>query len=418
MNVGTKIRTLRRARELTQEELAVSLGVSFQAVSKWERGDGYPDITLLPHIAGYFNVSLDELLGADEEHKEADIAEARKEHWRRQQASGDYEADDPRVIAVLDNASDVYRNLLKKHPNDYNIMLMLAGSLENERADEHTTDTGLWEAISLYERIAKYATDEKTRVNAQTCLAHALFRAGERERAELEAMKLSDDFMPTRRQTLMYVTRGEQQLRHIQSYIEHCALELFHTTRFAAPRDTFVFPVNQDVFGYTNAERIKILQTGINALELLREDGEPRLMPFRTAYYYRSMALLALWDNDRDTALFYLEKAADCAIECDARCAVHIASAGEAAGGREKISLLRTAIGEPVIDGGFACHDLLERLTDYPVVRARAAERGEKFVLDESRALEAEAFRAIYDDPRLLKIAERLRDTEAMVSQV
>ncbi len=46
--IGEKIRKLRRDRNLTQEEVAQHLGISFQSVSKWERGDGYPDITLLP----------------------------------------------------------------------------------------------------------------------------------------------------------------------------------------------------------------------------------------------------------------------------------------------------------------------------------------------------------------------------------
>lgn len=61
--IGERIRNLRISRNLTQEEVAKHLGISFQAVSKWERGDGYPDITMLPAIAGYFSVTVDELLG-------------------------------------------------------------------------------------------------------------------------------------------------------------------------------------------------------------------------------------------------------------------------------------------------------------------------------------------------------------------
>ena len=64
--IGKKIKQMRRERDLTQEEVAAHLGVSFQSISKWERGDGYPDITMLPALANYFKVSIDELLGISE----------------------------------------------------------------------------------------------------------------------------------------------------------------------------------------------------------------------------------------------------------------------------------------------------------------------------------------------------------------
>ncbi|WBW96466.1 DNA (cytosine-5-)-methyltransferase [Oceanirhabdus sp. W0125-5] len=61
--VKLKIAELRKARGIGQQELAEVLGVSFQSVSKWETGKTMPDITLLPSIAEYFNVSVDVLLG-------------------------------------------------------------------------------------------------------------------------------------------------------------------------------------------------------------------------------------------------------------------------------------------------------------------------------------------------------------------
>lgn len=63
MNLGNNISERRRAKGLTQEELAIKLGVSPQAVSKWENNLSCPDISLLPSIANIFGVSVDELLG-------------------------------------------------------------------------------------------------------------------------------------------------------------------------------------------------------------------------------------------------------------------------------------------------------------------------------------------------------------------
>lgn len=64
-NVGRKIAELRKNRNMTQLELADRMGISFQAVSNWERGNSMPDISKLPELAELFNVTIDELLGED-----------------------------------------------------------------------------------------------------------------------------------------------------------------------------------------------------------------------------------------------------------------------------------------------------------------------------------------------------------------
>lgn len=63
INIGRVIMQGRKAKGITQEELAQFMGVSKAAVSKWETGQSYPDITYLPQLAAYFNISVDELLG-------------------------------------------------------------------------------------------------------------------------------------------------------------------------------------------------------------------------------------------------------------------------------------------------------------------------------------------------------------------
>lgn len=60
--IGKKISELRKKRNMTQMELADRMGISFQAVSNWERGNSMPDIAKLPELAELLSVSLDELL--------------------------------------------------------------------------------------------------------------------------------------------------------------------------------------------------------------------------------------------------------------------------------------------------------------------------------------------------------------------
>lgn len=63
LNIGTVLGERRREKGVTQEEVAAFVGVSKASVSKWENGQSYPDITVLPVLASFFHITIDELLG-------------------------------------------------------------------------------------------------------------------------------------------------------------------------------------------------------------------------------------------------------------------------------------------------------------------------------------------------------------------
>lgn len=84
MEFNEKLQELRKRRGLTQEELAEALYVSRTAISKWESGRGYPSIDSLKAIAGYFSVTIDELLSGDEV-----LAIAEEDHKQKEMQSRD-----------------------------------------------------------------------------------------------------------------------------------------------------------------------------------------------------------------------------------------------------------------------------------------------------------------------------------------
>lgn len=63
MEIGSIIKALRIKKGITQEQFAADIGISVQTVSRWENSVNYPDLSMLPILAGYFKVTTDYLLG-------------------------------------------------------------------------------------------------------------------------------------------------------------------------------------------------------------------------------------------------------------------------------------------------------------------------------------------------------------------
>ncbi len=79
LQLSANIKKLRKENNLTQDELATELGISYQAVSRWETGTSYPDVEMLPALASIFGVSMDILFGVDEQSEEQKIRQYRAE---------------------------------------------------------------------------------------------------------------------------------------------------------------------------------------------------------------------------------------------------------------------------------------------------------------------------------------------------
>lgn len=106
LNFAENFKKLRRGKDITQEKIAEELGVSGQAVSRWELGICYPDLELLPSIANYFCVTIDALLSNDKDSRE-------KERERFDESFYSYDGED-RIRYAMEYCrkypDDVYYN--------------------------------------------------------------------------------------------------------------------------------------------------------------------------------------------------------------------------------------------------------------------------------------------------------------------
>ena len=187
INIGRTIARERRRAGVTQEVLAAHLGVSKAAVSKWELCQSLPDVSLLPRIAAYFSLTLDELFDWRDELTEEESAALYAEVY----ALGERD---------LPAAHERLRTLAAEHYSDANLLLMLASLLtvwstgmatpfapagERDGASDALPDAAALagEALTLLDRVLEVATDPATLFLTHQQKATTLFQAGRHEEA-------------------------------------------------------------------------------------------------------------------------------------------------------------------------------------------------------------------------------------------
>ncbi len=213
--IGEIIKRLRRERDLTQEEMAAHLGVSFQSISKWERGDGYPDITMLPALANYFGISVDELLGTSEIEKRE-----RYDEINRTWAENNKQKRNAENVALM-------RQSLKAFPNDALLLVQLSTSLEKLDGTPEEKRRHLLESIAVQEQILRYGEDSEVRGATMYNICHAYWKAGERDKALAQAQKLPNLYK-ARENALVYFLEGEEKRQVAKEAITPLAWAIVH----------------------------------------------------------------------------------------------------------------------------------------------------------------------------------------------
>ena len=237
ITTGANIKRLRTAKNITQEQLSEAMNVTCAAVSKWERGETYPDITLLQPLAYYFGVTLDELMGYDKEKMQTEIEEVKalyRKHW-----------NDSKGREIIIKAYHDY-------PNDYWIMHYYMWNVGGDLADndpkvllEHKE-----EFLTICDKILEGCTEEGLRLNAWNMRAKILHAEGKTD----EALKIYKEKFAD------WYTTSEQKTEQL----------------FAKDTDEYYFYVQKNMYELVDFAADKLGRTLFFNPELNMEDKTER----------------------------------------------------------------------------------------------------------------------------------------------
>ena len=276
LKIGEKIKSLRKEQDITQEKLAAYLNISYQAVSKWEKGTALPDITLIPRIANFFQITADELLGMKDTEETEELKSLEQIYH-----------ENNRLGKTFDNIT-LSRKVLEKYPRNYQWMLNLAYPLtqyndtqeHNKYSKEHDFRG---EAIRICERILEDCTVESIRHGAIQILCYEYPDAGKKDLAIKLAMDMPDMYL-CREQLLAHIYGGEEQINMLQlillKSLEECAGIIWMLTYDAH--------MGKEM---TDQQKIECIETSAGFLNFVFKDDED-VNHYNSLYHIR---LAKLW---------------------------------------------------------------------------------------------------------------------------
>ena len=313
LDLGQKIRELRRRDGRTQEALAEAIGVTSQAVSRWEANGGYPDMEMIPSIANYFNISIDELFGysKDRQNKLKEILDKAESEINGQGVEINGQGDLTECVELLHRAAEEF-------PSEPQVLIKLgyalslhgwkkygAKSYTKDGSDyvyedtEYNSNNIYWqEETRVFERALTMSISPEDRDIVTLMLVIAYAKMGYTDKAKALAQKQNSIFMC--RETLMpRATEAEERDKFQGEAIISLLTEL---------KNVLVQSVCTKVSLFTKAEGIKLFVDLAHLYESIFSDGRCGVAHSHIGELYLHASVLEARFFNKNLAFEYFKK--------------------------------------------------------------------------------------------------------------
>lgn len=301
--LNENIKKLRHEKGITQETLADFLGVTFQSVSKWERGESYPDITMLPAISSFFGVTTDELLGTEQSKKDVRIQEYIDEYERI------YLKDTPKAFELMGKAT-------KEFPGEFRLLIRYMLALMSTKGSIYDNPKLIYnEMVSLNENIQNYCKQDSIKIKAKRLMGtyYKTLSYTEKDDSYIEKMEEINKDLPVMRDSRDYTAThmyppGEKHDKACRTAIEEILFLLDGATV------NYCY-YNEEFSPEFRIEAAKIIQTILNAVYT---DGNYGENWHTVVYNYGHLGYWYFQTGDETKALENLRKCAELSVKYDA----------------------------------------------------------------------------------------------------
>lgn len=296
-NFANRIKALRRKKNLTQEALAERLNVSYQTISKWETNASFPDITMFPILANFFNVTTDELFGVDVAKKQTKIDEVLAQFDRLSNLGKEKEK--------FDFICAAYR----EYPNDDKILQKYIWMLyydpyfweeywdqkeKGELTEDYPKVAHKDELITLCERILKECFNEQLRYDAISLLSGVYGLVGDKEKA-IEYIKLLPEELQLEETRALYDRGSEKWWEYARK--ELCGIS----------EDVYVKIRNCAYYAPSNQESIRVYKKAVDFIKMIYDEEDYGFSHYHLSEAYLSMASLYCREEDYELCAKYLD---------------------------------------------------------------------------------------------------------------